>query len=311
VIMTSFGKIPDVVGCLRDGAVDYVTKPFDPEEFTRSVVGPIAERRALMKKFEEARARFVAKEVGAGLVGTSLVTRKLAERIALAAKSDASVLITGDRGTGKKFIARTLHTSGARREGPLIVVPCALLPDWMLESELRELSGLRSRSYRDDWIRAAEGGTLVLDGVDKLPLRAQRNLLRILDEPTVQARRDQEWQPRGVRYISVARTRPPDLLAGETFLEPLLVRLNAVHIRVPSLAERDGDLYELVCHFLREFTPPRCGTPSLTPDAWKALAAHGFPGNVRELAWALEHAVAAADGDVVHRRHLPDEVARG
>lgn len=308
VIMTSFGKIPDVVGSLRGGAVDYVTKPFDPEEFALNVVGPIAERRALMKKFEDARSRFAAREAGAGLVGTSLVMRQLVERIAIVGRSDASAFVFGDPGTGKKLVARTLHALSARRDGPFVIAPCAALPDLMLEAELSSLSELRSRSYRDEWFRAAEGGTLVLDGVDKLPTSAQSNLLRVVDEPSGRARRDQEWQPRGVRVISVSHAHPNELLASETFLKSLLLRLNAAPLRLPPLAEREGDLYMLVCHFLRECTPSGRVTPGFTPSAWQALSSYPFPGNVRELAWAIEHAAAAADGAEIDRRHLPEAV---
>jgi two-component system response regulator HydG len=308
VLMTSFGKIPDAVGSLRGGAVDYVTKPFDPDEFAQSVVGPIAERLALRTQFEEARRRFVATEAGTDLVGTSLVMRQVVHRISVVANSDASVFITGDRGTGKKSIARTLHAQSPRRSGPFLVVPCASLTDLMIEAELRELSELRSRGYRDEWFRAAEGGTIVLDRVDVLPMRAQSNLLRVIDEPTVHARRDHEWQPRGVRIVSLSETPPADLLKGGGFVEALLFRLNAVPLRAPSLVEREGDLYLLVCHFLREFTPSRRRTPGLTPKAWKALSAYGFPGNVQELAWVVEHAVAASDGEEIDCQHLPEEI---
>jgi DNA-binding NtrC family response regulator len=150
----------------------------------------------------------------------------------------------------------------------------------------------------------------VLDGIDTLPIGAQSNLLRVIEEPPVHARRDRHWRPLGVRLISVSQTDPTDGLAGGSFLEPLLFRLNATHLRVPPLAEREGDLYMLVCHFLREFTPPSRSASDLTPGAWEALSAYGFPGNIRELAWAIEHAVTAADGGEIERQHLPQEVRR-
>jgi DNA-binding NtrC family response regulator len=306
VIMTSFGKIPDVVGTLRDGAVDYVTKPFDADEFVLNVVQPIDERRALKQKFEAARSWFVSREAGTGLVGASLVMRQIADRIAVLGPSDASVLIVGNPGTGKKLAARLIHAQSPRRDRPFVVVPCASLQDLMLEAELRELSELRARNYRDEWFRTASGGTLVLDGIEVLPASAQSILMRVLDDPMTRARRDREWHPLGVRVISLSHESPSALLAGGTFSEALLFRLNAAELRMPPLGERDGDLYLLVSHFLRQFTPPGRSSPSLAPDAWKTLSGYAFPGNVRELAWAIEHAVAASNGGEIERRHLPD-----
>ncbi len=310
VLMTTFGKIPDAVGTLRDGAVDYVTKPFDPDDFVRDVVGPIAERRGLMRSLAEARARFVGREAGGALVGASLAMRQLAERVAVAATSDAAVLIAGESGVGKKLVARTLHAASPRRGGPLLVVPCASLPDRMRASELRELSELRARNHRDEWFRAAEGGTVVLDGVDVLPASAQSALLRVLDEPTTRARRSRDWQPLGVRVISITRTSVAELLPRGLMLDALFYRLSGVQLSVPPLRERDGDLYLLTNHILRELTPPGRGAAFLTPRAWKALTVHPFAGNIRELSWALEHAVAAANGGDVDLEHLPAAVAQ-
>ncbi len=285
-----------------------MTKPFDPEEFARDVVGPIAERRALKKKFEEAHAKFVGREAGAALVGASLVMRQVADWIAVVTKSDASVVLTGETGTGKKLVARTIHAQSPRRDGPFIVVPCASLPDLMLEAELLELSGRHPQGRRDDWFRAAEGGTMVLDGVEMLPASAQSTLVRIVDEPSVRARRSVEWKPMGVRVISVMHEDPARPPSEGGLIRPLFFRLNAMHLRVPALRERAGDLYALVCHFLQELTPPSRKASDLTPRAWKALAAYAFPGNVRELTWALEHALAASEGGPIDLEHLPQEI---
>ena len=289
-------------------AVDYVTKPFDPEDFALNVVGPIAQRRTLMKKFEEARAAAPAARQGARLVGTSLAMRQQTSRIALAAPGDASVVIVGDSGTGKKLVARTIHAQSPRRYGPLVVVPAAALPELALRCESPERP--LYDDPRNEWFRAAEGGTLVLDGIERISISAQSNLLRLIEEPTAHARRSQEWQPVGVRLISLTTEQPAHLVAERAFLGPLFFRLNAMQLPVPSLYVRDGVLYVLVCHFLREFTPPGRGAPSLTPRAWRALSAYRFPGNVRELAWALEHAIANADVDEIDMDDLPDEVTQ-
>src|ERR1019366_2574900 len=167
VIMTSYGRVPDVVDSMRDGAVDYVTKPFDPDEFAHNVVGPIAEHRSLKRKFEAARAQFVSRATGVTLVAVSPAMRSVADRITLLAQSDASVVVTGDRGTGKELVARTLHAQGSRREGPFVLVERALLPEVLEASDAA-------------WLQEAAGGTLVLSGIESLPLRIQASLVRII-----------------------------------------------------------------------------------------------------------------------------------
>ena len=188
IIMTSHGKIHDVVDTLRGGAADYVTKPFDPDEFTQRVVGPIAEHRALRQRFDAARAQLIARDTGATLVSVSPVMRSVVDRIALLSQSDASVVITGDRGVGKQLVARCLHARGPRRERPLVLVDGAVLPDLLRDSELAE-TGAPARF--SDWFREAEGGTLVLRGLAGLSAREQAALVRIISAPRALARRAQ------------------------------------------------------------------------------------------------------------------------
>ena len=310
VIMTAFATIPDVVGTLRDGAVDFVTKPFDPEEFTTRIVGPIADRHSLRKTFEQAQKEMIGRDAGSELVGESRIMRQLIDRTTVIAASDASVLITGESGTGKKLLARTLHARSPRSGGPFVVVPCESLPDLMLESELLDLVNMGESVHRDAWFRSAAGGTLVLDGIDRLPMAAQSGLLRVIEEPSTRARRDPTWQPLGVRVVSIARASLAESMAKRRFLDGLYFRLNAVQLRMPSLAERDGDLHLLAAHILRRLTPSAATMrrPGLSPMAWRALASHEFRANVRDLASMLESALALAHGDEIDLEHLPDDV---
>ena len=295
VIMTSYGRVPDVVDSMRDGAVDYVTKPFDPDEFAHNVVGPIAEHRSLKRKFEAARAQFVSRATGVTLVAVSPAMRSVADRITLLAQSDASVVVTGDRGTGKELVARTLHAQGSRREGPFVLVEGALLPEVLEASD-------------DAWLQEAAGGTLVLSGIESLPLRIQASLVRIISSPGAPARRDADWSPLGVRLITLARKGLGKQLNRGELLESLYYRLNRTTLHVPTLAERSEDLCHLVTELLRELQPPSKTVPGLTVSAWEALSKYGYPGNVRELRWILEHALAMADGEPIDVEHLPEEV---
>jgi len=310
VIMTSFGRIHDVVSSLRDGAVDYVSKPFDPDLFVSSVVGPIAERRSLLKSFDQARARLLQRNVGAALVGGATAIRQLEKQIDLFGKSDASILVTGERGSGKKLVARMLHAASPRREGPRVEIACAAL------SRPFHAARPRGAPYDDDddrvrrWLRDAEGGVLVLDGIEQLPAETQASLAHQLEQPDARARRSSEWRPLGARVIALTRVPLTDLATSHRVLEGLLFRVSTMQLRVPPLRERRDDLYLLVAHMLRELTPARRIASDLTPRAWKALFAYDFPGNVAELARGLEAGLTLADGAPIDLEHLPHEMIR-
>jgi DNA-binding NtrC family response regulator len=305
VIMTSFGNVPDVVEVLREGATDYVTKPFDPEDFARRVVEPIAEHRALRKRFDEERDRFVATSTGATLVTVSPPMRSLASRIALLAGSDASVVVTGEAGVGKELVARTLHAQGPRRDGPLVVVADGRLPSFVAEDR----STFTAQGEPHPLLRAAMGGTLVLRGVEDLAPRLQTQLNGLLSVRSVQARRDPTGAPLGVRLVTLMRRRLADGEPPAAPLPPLHYRLAGTLMHVPSLAQRGDDLLPLVTTLLRELVPPSKTVPSFTASAWRLVAAHPFShGNVRELRWALEHALAMCDGGPIAAEHLPAEL---
>jgi DNA-binding NtrC family response regulator len=309
VLMTSFGKVTDVVDSMRDGIVDYVTKPFDPDAFTHDVVEPIAQRHWMHKKLDDARARFMARSTGVTLVAGSPVMRRLTDRIAVLASSDASVLVTGDRGTGKELVARAIHAQGARRDGPFVLLDGSLLPEIVLGSERGEISGDGAPGY--SWLRAAVGGTLVLDGIEKVPLDVQARLVRALTVPGMPAGRSMGWQPLGVRLITLAREGLTDRVSEGRFLDALYYRLNTTQIHVPTLEERGEDLWPLVTELLREIEPPARTIPGVTFAAWSVLSTYPFPGNVRELRWVLEQALASSEGGPIDVRHLPAELHAG
>ena len=306
VIMTAFGEIPDVVGSMRDGAVDFVTKPFDPEEFTRSVVEPIAEQRGLRSAFDRARAAQVARATGATIVADSPAMRAVLDRIHLLANTDAAALVSGDRGTGKELVARAIHAQGPRRMGPFVLADGVLLRESLAEHG--DAEGLQPA---EEFFRQAMGGTLVLDGIEKLSLRAQVRLLRLIDGPGAAARRSPWWHPLGVRLITLTREHIAEPASSGELLDALFYRLNAVHLHVPPLRDRGADLCRLVVELIDELEPIGTTRPGVTSAAWKVLSSYPFPGNVRELRWVLEHALAMADGGPIDAAHLPPEVLAG
>jgi DNA-binding NtrC family response regulator len=207
---------------------------------------------------------------------------------------------------GRSSSHARLHEQGPRKDGPFLVIPCASLPSILLESERLEL-GEAVGARRHPWLRSAEGGTLVLDSVEDLPLDAQGALVRVLESAPA-ARRRRDWQPLGVRLVSLTRAKLSEWLPVR-FLPTLYFRLNAVTLDVPPLRERPADLVPLARQALEERTPPGRSTPTMEPDAWAALSAYAFPGNVSELERILEEAMTLAGSGPIGAHHLPASTA--
>jgi DNA-binding NtrC family response regulator len=163
----------------------------------------------------------------------------------------------------------------------------------------------------DGWLREADGGTLVLDGIERVPLDVQAHLVRALTTPGIAAERSMGWQPLGVRLITLAREGLADRVREGQFLDALYYRLNTTQLHVPTLEERGEDLWPLVTALLREIEPPNRTIPGVTFAAWGVLSSYAFPGNVRELRWALEQALATSDGGPIDVQHLPAELRAG
>ena len=311
ILMTSFGSVVDAVAALKDGARDYLTKPFDVDELVVRV-GTIAERRGLQRQLEAARAQISA-SAATEIVGDSPGIRRLLSRVETVAPSDAAVLITGETGTGKELVARRLHALSGRRAGPFVAVNCAAFPDTLLEAELFGYARgafTGATRARDGRFKAADRGTLVLDEVAEMPLPAQAKLLRVLQEG--------QFEPLGtnasvrvdVRIVSATHQDLRRRIAEGLFREDLYYRLNVVAVHIPPLRDRPGDLPLLVSHFLRMHGAPGAPIPDVSLPAWQALAAYPFLGNVRELGHAIHHAVVMSHGGTIELEHLPDDITR-
>ncbi len=297
VILTSAApRVADAVAALKEGATDFLTKPFDEVELARVTIGRIAERRALRQAFDEARAWLVGRIVGAALIGNAPPMVRLLERLDTIAQSDCAVLVVGETGTGKDIVARTLYARSRRAARPFVSVDCARHPVELLEHELFAADGQ---------LAAARGGTLFFDEVAALPLSTQAKLVRVLREGS----RDGGGAPLDVRFISATHHDLRELVAAAQFREDLYFRLNVLDLAIPPLRERKGDLPILLHHFLERLTPPGQVAPGVSPCAWAALAEYPFPGNVRELARAVEHALALSHGSEIDVGHLPPEIA--
>ena len=314
ILMTAFATVPDAVASLREGAYDYVTKPFDPEELALRVIGHIAEHVSLKRELEEARRLVATRETGSPIVGHTPAMVRLVERIGTVAQSDAPVLICGESGTGKELAAHTLHARGPRKAAAFVALDCAAFPEAVIDLELfGEAESPKistTRPTRHGAFRNADGGTLLLANIASLPMPTQAKLLRVLEEGAVQPMGGGDPVPVNVRLVCATSGDLKPLIAAGRFRDDLFYRINVLDLLVPPLRERRADMPLLVAHFLRRFCPGRV-PPGIGARAWEALTEYAWPGNVRELAHAIERAVVLARGGEIDVEHLPDDVVGG
>lgn len=312
VVMTAYGSAENAVEALRAGAFDYLTKPVDLKQF-RSVVASAVQGIGGVLPTRTPRTG-QAPMTGAwadtqdpalqSLIGDSDAMRNVKQRIAKVARSMAPVLIRGESGTGKELVARALHASSQRADGPLVAVNCGAIPENLLEAEF---FGARKGSYtgsthdREGYFQAARGGTLFLDEIGDLPLPMQSKLLRAIQERSVRPLGSTQEESVDVRIVSAThRDLAADVQTGR-FRQDLYYRLNVIELLIPPLRERREDLPALCEALLARIahesgiTPPR-----LTEAALQRISEHPLTGNVRELENLLHRAIALSDGEELH-----------
>ncbi len=320
VVVSAHGTIPVAVEAMREGAIDFLEKPFAPEVLRARVEKAIEiarERRGA----RTARARAEALEQDLvrehdphGLVGRSEPMRRVLEQVHKVAVTDATVLVLGESGTGKELVARALHDASPRRGGPFVSVSCAAIPEGLLESELfGHEKGAFTGAIRRKLGRfeLAHEGTLFLDEVGEIPPATQVKLLRVLQERCFERVGGEETVEVDVRVVSATNRDLAALARDGRFREDLYYRLDVVSIVLPPLRDRPGDVEELARHFLSRLAP-RLGRPvtGFTPEALECLRRHRWPGNVRELENVLEQALVFADGERVRVEDLPEALRR-
>jgi len=311
LMMTAYASIESAIEALRIGAHDYLLKPLVLEEVARKVRG-LVEHRALVR--ENARLRRVLQQTGGGLdfVATSPAMKEITEWIRRAASSRATVLVTGETGTGKEVVARSIHQRGPQPEQPFVAVNLAALPETMVESELfghekGAFSGAERR--REGLLRAAGAGTVFLDEIAELPLPAQAKMLRALETHEVQPLGSDSSATFEARVIvATNRDLATEVQLGR-FRQDLYYRLDVLQIRLPPLRDRREDIPGLVEALLaRHASRSRTRVPQVTPEALRALCLHAWRGNVRELSNVLERASILADEGRIDIDLLPDDV---
>ncbi len=300
VIMTAYGTIRSAVEALREGAEDYLTKPVDVEEIEH-LLSRILQKRRLLAETRLLRARLDDAYRFESIIGRSPPMLEIFRLVEQVAPSQASILITGDSGTGKELIAQAIHQRSLRRDAPFVKVSCAALPETLLESELfgherGAFTGALSR--RAGRFEIAAGGTVFLDEVGDIPLGMQVKLLRFLQEKQFERLGGNRTLTVDVRVLAATHRELPALIQEGKFREDLYYRLNVIEIRMPPLRERTEDIPLLVDFFVRKFAAANDKPiQGVTDEVVAALKGYAWPGNVRELEHAVERAVILARGE--------------
>ncbi|MGD2081336.1 MAG: sigma-54 dependent transcriptional regulator [Chromatiales bacterium] len=302
LIMTSYASVRSAVESIKRGAVDYIAKPFDHEELVLLVERTLKQHR--MERQKNALKSDVDRAYPVeGMVGRCAAMQQVFERIAKVAPTDSTVLILGESGTGKELVARAIHEHSPRSDAPIVAVNCASIPDTLIESELfgHEKGAFTGADRpRAGLVESADGGTLFLDEIGELPLAAQAQLLRVLQDGEIRRVGSERSRRVDVRLIAATHRDLKQLVQDNLFRSDLYFRLRVVELALPPLRERGADLIELA-RFLLEKACTRLNRPrlELTRETLDAVTAYAWPGNVRELENAIERAVILCDGEEI------------
>jgi len=310
ILMTAFGTLETAIEAMRQGAYDYLTKPFKLAEVTVAVRRAFDDHR-LRRENERLRAEIERQQGLDRILGRSRIMQEAVSQIRAVAESDASVLLLGESGTGKELVAQAIHWASARRGGRLLAVNCAAVPESLLESELfgHEKGAFTGADRRRDGLfAAASGGTLFLDEIGDMPLATQAKLLRVLQDRAVRPLGGTVSVRLDLRIVAATNKELAVMVRDGRFREDLYYRLAVIPIRLPSLRERPEDIMLIAEHFLRE-TAARLGkaVEGFDETAVQWMQRHAWPGNVRELENVVERAVVLARGPTITRGDLGTE----
>jgi two-component system response regulator HydG len=311
VVITAFGSLDVAIATIRAGAFDFLTKPLDLDQLIVALERA-TQQRALREEVRRLRGLVAATGQRDELVGSSAAMQKVFDLLDRIGGVDAPVLVTGESGTGKELIARTLHRRSRRAAGSFVAVNCAALPEGLLESELfGHVKGAftDAKSTRKGLFVEASGGTLFLDEIGELALPMQAKLLRALETRTVRPVGGTSEIPFDVNLIAATNRDLETAVAEQRFREDLFYRLDVVHIDLPPLRARSGDVLLLAQRFLSP-AAARMGkqVTGISPAVAEKLLAYSWPGNVRELQNCIERAVALARFETIAVDDLPERV---
>ncbi|KPJ60409.1 MAG: hypothetical protein AMJ46_06530 [Latescibacteria bacterium DG_63] len=311
IIMTAYATVDTAVRAMKEGAYDYIVKPFNPEEIGLTIRKIVNQQRLIRENIylrQELRRQFQFKDI----ITKNPKMQKVLELVRSVAKTASTVLIEGESGTGKELIARAIHSCSARRKNPFVAVSCAALPETLLETELfghekgAFTGAIASKKGR---FELADKGTVFLDEIGEISLQTQVKLLRFLEEKEFTRIGGTKPASVDVRILSATNKNLGKLVGEEKFREDLYYRLNVVCIKLPPLRERMEDIPLLTEHFLEKYRIENDKEiRGISEEAMELLLRYGWPGNVRELENAIESAVVVTKGSLIEPQDLPGTV---
>jgi DNA-binding NtrC family response regulator len=308
IVMTAFATVDTAVQALKDGAYDYVTKPFDPDDLSH-LIRNASKQITLAEENESLKQKVVSLENVEDIIGGSEAMRDVLREVESVAQSNSSVIITGESGTGKELIARAIHANSPRRFFPLVSVHCGALTESLLESELfgHEKGAFTGALYnRKGRFEMADGGTIFLDEIATISQKMQVELLRVLETRSFIRVGGNKEISSDFRVICATNRDLKSMVDSGTFREDLYYRLNVVNIHVPPLRERIGDIPLLVDYFIGKYCTSMNRMPvTIEPAALKRLQEFEFPGNIRELENMVERAIVIGNGKKITLKDLP------
>jgi DNA-binding NtrC family response regulator len=308
IIMTAFASVDTAVQALKDGAFDYITKPFDPDDLSH-LIRNAAAQISLRSENEALKRRVTTLENIDDIIGKSEAIQDVLKQIENVAQSNSSVIITGESGTGKELVARAIHANSPRRYFPMISVHCGALTESLLESELfgHEKGAFTGATFnRKGRFEMADGGTIFLDEIATISPKMQIELLRVLETKSFVRVGGNKEITSDFRVICATNRDLRGMVKSGTFREDLYYRLNVVNITIPPLRERTDDIPLLVNHFIGKYcTSMSRDLITIEPAALKHLERFEFPGNVRELENMIERAIVIGNGKEIKLKDLP------
>ncbi len=308
IVMTAYGSVEGAVQAMKNGAVDFITKPIDLDQL-EIVLRRTLDRKRLVRENKVLKRRLEESVRGFRLLGDSEAMQAVLAKASRVASTDATVLVQGASGTGKELLAHSIHDLSHRAEGSFVAVNCAALPESLLESELfGHVKGAFTGADRDrpGRVRQAEGGTLFLDEIGDIAPMVQVKLLRFLQDRQYTPVGSEKLHQANVRVITATHRDLQQRITEGEFREDLFFRLNVVSLNLPTLAARREDIPQLAAYFLVKYTKRyERSARTFSSEAMAALMAYPYRGNVRELENIVEQAVVMTTGEVIHRDDLP------
>ncbi len=314
ILITGNASAETAVEAMKEGAFDYVTKPFNFEKLKLQVAKAL-EKSKLLAENQYLRQQLHGRYRFDNIIGNSLPMQKVFTRMEKVAATDSTILILGASGTGKELVAKAIHYNSHRRDKPFVAINCGAIPADLLESELfGHVKGAFTSAIADKpgKFEMANGGTIFLDEIGNMPLQLQMKLLRVLQEYEFERVGSSHKIRLNIRLISATNADLTTAIKNGHFREDLYYRLNVIPISLPPLSERRGDIPLLARHFLEKICHEMNRTlMPLSKEALQALESYSWPGNVREMENVIERTVTLADGKIIERDDLPFNIAEG